>query len=335
MMPPALVALGSLAVVAAWVASSATGSAQQERAQFRGGTDIVSLYATVVDRQRRLVSDLREEHFVVTDDGRRQALAFFTNDVQPFSVVLMIDCSGTMTDHLNLPRSAAIEFVRTMRPDDRALVGSFADQIRFGPDEFTGNQGELIGVLQRDLQRPGASPVWTAIDRSIDRLVPLTGRRVVLVLTDGHDAPNWNQPHTKLGFLKDRARTADVMIYTIGFSASSESFYGAARGPFGFPPGGGSARTNPLLSKRVQPPDPALKDLAEVSGGAYFELGEKEDLGALFRRVSEELRHQYWMGFTPSKLDGKRHEIGVKVSRPDLEVRARRHYIASPAGKAP
>ena len=214
MMPPAFVALGSMALAAVWVASSATGGAQQERAQFRGGTDIVSLYATVVDRQRRLVSDLREEHFVVTDDGRRQALAFFTNDVQPFSVVLMIDCSGTMTDHLDLPRNAAIEFVRTMRPDDRALVGSFSDQIRFGPDEFTGNQGELIGVLQRDLQRPGASPVWTAIDRSIDRLIPLTGRRVVLVLTDGHDAPNWNQPHTKLGCLKDRARTADVMIYT-------------------------------------------------------------------------------------------------------------------------
>ena len=145
----------SAAVTAIWLAAIAPGWAEQERAQFRGGTDIVSLYATVVDRQRRLVTDLRQEDFTVTDDGRRQTLAFFTNEVQPFSVVLMIDCSGTMSDHLGVPRNAAIEFVRTMLPADRALVGSFSDVIRFGPDEFTGNHGELIELLQRDLQRPG------------------------------------------------------------------------------------------------------------------------------------------------------------------------------------
>jgi Ca-activated chloride channel family protein len=305
----------------------------QERAQFRVGIDLVSIYATVVDGNRRLVTDLRKEDFVVTDNGRPQPLAFFTNDVQPFSVVVMLDRSGTMSDHYDLPRDAAIEFVRNMLPADRARMGNFSDEIRITPDEFTSDQAELIGVLHRDLQGIGASPVWTAIDRSIDVLVPLQGRRVVLVLTDGHDQPNWNQPRTRLADLLDRARTADIMIYTIGFSASTQP-YGSAwdprlRGPLGGPPG---RPGHPLLHRVVQPPDPALKDLAELSGGGYFELDEKVDLRAVFRRVADELHRQYWMGFTPASLDGKLHEIGVSVKRRGVQVRSRRHYLARPAG---
>lgn len=308
----------------------------QDRAQFRGGTDLVSIYATVVDKNRRLVPDLRKEEFVVTDDGRPQPLSFFTNDVQPFSVVIMLDRSGTMSDHFDLPRDAAVEFVRNMLPADKARIGSFSDEIRITPAEFSSDQAELINVLHRDLVGLGASPVWTAINRSIEALVPLQGRRVVLVLTDGHDEPNWNQTHTNLADLMDRARSADVMIYTIGFSASSHQ-YGTGRdprigGPFGFPPGSAPPTRSPLLTKGVQPPDPALKDLAEVSGGGYFELGEKDDLRATFRRVAEELHRQYWMGFTPVSLDGKLHEVGIKVRRRGLEVRARKHYIARPNG---
>jgi len=304
----------------------------QERAQFRGGTDLVSIYATVVDGNRRLVPDLRREDFVVTDDGRPQTLSFFTNEIQPFTVVLMLDRSGSMDDHVDLPRDAAVEFVRNMLPADQARIGNFSDQIRITPSDFTSDRARLISVLNQDLQMAGGSPVWTAIDRSIDALVPMPGRRVALVLTDGHDEPAWNQPRTKLNDLLERARTADVMIYTIGFSAST-SQYRASRdprsgGPFGFPPGGSAPRNTSLLTKVIQPPDPALKDLAEVSGGGYFELKEKDDLRETFRRVAEELHRQYWMGFTPARLDGKEHEIEVKVKRRGLDVRARKHYVA-------
>jgi Ca-activated chloride channel homolog len=303
----------------------------QERPQFRGGTDLVSIYATVVDKNRRLVPNLRQEDFVVTDDGRPQTLSFFTNDIQPFSLVLMLDRSGSMGDHFDLPRAAAIEFVRQMLPADQARIGNFSDEIRITPSEFSSSQAELIEVLNHDLQTSGKSPVWTAIDRSIDAVVAMPGRRVVLVLTDGHDEPAWNQPRTKLDKLLDRARTADVMIYTVGFSSSS-SQYSTSRdpriGPFGFPPGGAAPRNTSLLTKVVQPPDPALKDLAEVSGGGYFELKEKDDLRETFRRVAEELHRQYWMGFTPARLDGKSHEIDVTVKRRGLEVRARKHYVA-------
>jgi hypothetical protein len=85
------------------------------------------------------------------------------------------------------------------------------------------------------------------------------------------------------------------------------------------------------VTKSAEPPDPALKDLAEASGGGYFELKEeKDDLRATFGRVIEELHRQYWLGFVPEKLDGKVHEIDVRVKRRGVEVRSRKHYVAGP-----
>ena len=310
-----------------------TGSSQAP--QFHAGTDVVSIYATVVDKDGRLVTDLRREDFVVTDNGRTQKLAFFTNDVQPFTAVILLDRSGSMSDHGELPVDAVAAFVRQMLPADRARIGSFSDDIRIDPPEFTSDHRLLMGVVENDLVGPGASPVWTAIDRSISALVPQPGRRVVLVLTDGHDSPLLNQQPTRLDRLMERARTADVMIYSIGFAAVGTQIRSSqdprSRLPFGIPVGRSGPVTSrgALLTKSAEPPDPALKDLAEASGGGYFELeDEKNDLRATFAKVIDELHRQYWLGFVPVTLDGKVHEIDVRVKRRGAEVRARRHYVA-------
>ncbi len=322
-------------LIAIAVAVATLGAQQDRRPEFYAGTDVVSIYATVVDKDRRLVPDLRKEDFVVTDNGRAQPLAFFTNDVQPFTVVILLDRSGSMADHGELPREAVAAFVRQMLPADRARIGSFSDEIRISPPEFTGDRQTLLEVVDNDLVGPGASPVWTAIDRSISALVPQPGRRVVLVLTDGHDAPLYNQLHTRLDRLLERARTADVMIYTVGFAAYGTQVRGSqdprARLPFGIPVGrSGPVRPrSPMFERTAQPPDPALKDLAEASGGGYFELDEKkDDLRTTFARVIEELHRQYFLGFVPATLDGRVHEIDVRVKRRGVEVRARKHYVA-------
>jgi hypothetical protein len=84
------------------------------------------------------------------------------------------------------------------------------------------------------------------------------------------------------------------------------------------------------VTTSVQPPDPALRDLASISGGGYFELGEDDDLNETFARVAEELHQQYWLGFVPSSLDGRVHDIEVDVRPRGLEVRARQTYRAGP-----
>jgi Ca-activated chloride channel homolog len=318
------------------LALAGSAAPPQDRGQFRGGTDVVSIYATVIDKDRRLVPDLVKDDFEVTDEGKTQKLSFFSNEVRPFSVVIMLDRSGSMAENNDLVKDAVAEFIRHMLPDDAARIGSFSSVIRISPTDFTSDRSELITILNTDLVGMGASPVWTSIDRSITVVRAREGRRVVLAMTDGHDRPDASEGRVKLGDLMDRARTADVMIYTIGLPASnSQLMIGSdprGRLPLGIPIGRGMGNPRAVPTKSYEPPDPALKDLAEVSGGGYFELSEKDNLRSTFTRVAEELHHQYTLGFTPTKLDGKVHEIEVKVKRRGVEVRARKHYVASRSG---
>ena len=76
-------------------------------------------------------------------------------------------------------------------------------------------------------------------------------------------------------------------------------------------------------------PDEGLPKLALATGGGYFELKSAVDLVRTFARVAEELHHQYALGFTPEKLDGKMHDLTVKLSKPGFTARARKRYLAS------
>ena len=322
-------ALGSAAVLLA-------SPAVQEPALFRGSASLVSIYATVVDPEHRLVTNLTEDDFEVYDDGKLQPIALFSNELQPISVVMMLDRSGSMENHFDLIRDGAMEFVKKMRPDDRARIGSFANDIRLGPADFTGDRAALTDVLRHDLQPVGASPVWTSIDRSVAALQTRQGRRVVLIFTDGHDDATPSRATTLLKDVRQRIRLNEVMIYAIGFAV--EAWQQVSTGGWSSPmpgaiPSAGS-RSGVAFAKRPKPPDPALKELAEESGGGYFEMNPQDDLGATFARVAEELHRQYWIGFRPAQLDGKTHEITVRVKRAGVRVRARKSYEAK-SGVAP
>jgi Ca-activated chloride channel family protein len=330
--------------VLALIACLAAIGAVSTQDQFRTATDLVSVYATVLDDDGRLVPNLSRQDFQIKDDGREQPITLFSNDVQPFSVVVMLDRSGSMAAHYETVRRAARAFVRQMRPEDRARIGSFSSDISIGPADFTNDRQELERILAEDLQEMGSSPVWTAIDRSMTALVPLEGRRVVLVFTDGHDDPQAGQVRTSVEDLLRRTRVNGIMVYAIGFpneksgSPSRRSWIDPKnpRGPIWIPipvpanPVGGRPGVGSIgAGKRYEPPDPGLRELAEVSGGGYFEMDEAQDLSSTFVRVAEELHRQYWLGFVPRKLDGKTHEIDVKVRKRGMDVRARQNYVAT------
>jgi Ca-activated chloride channel family protein len=316
-----------------WLGATVTLLNAQQRPLFRGATNLVSLYVTVTDDDGRLVADLTEDDFVIKDEGKEQPIAFFSATLEPFTAVVMLDRSGTMKPHYGQVRDAAIEFVRQMWPEDRARIGSFGDEIRLTPREFTSDKNALFNMLRFDLQSGGASPAWSAIDRSMNALADQPGRRVVLVLTDGKDEPSYGQPVTRLGDLLKRTEREDIMVYAIGFTAVSGA--DARSGPFGLPMGRGlppPGRRQFFQVRRVQPPDPALKDMAENSGGGYFEPEEDADLERTFARVAEELHRQYWLGFVPPSLDGKVHDVKVEVRRRGLTVRTRKSYVAGSSG---
>ena len=195
------------------------------------------------------------------------------------------------------------------------------------------------------------SPVWSAFDRAISSLAERSGRRVLLALTDGYDSPRAGQPITLLEDVIRRARYNDILAYIIGFTATEYSATGPVMGGGGRAPGRpplgpptgypGSPRppgTNPTVpsssNSKPRAPYKNLRVIADETGGGYYELGPSDELAATFARIAEELHRQYWMAFTPAKLDGRVHEIDVKVKKRGLDVRARQSYIADPKRRA-
>jgi Ca-activated chloride channel family protein len=287
-------------LLASAVVLAATSAALAQQATFRTGTSIVSVLATVLEKDGRLVPDLTQADFTLLDNGKPQEIVFFQNDVQPFTAVVMMDFSFSMNANLKLLKAAAEQFILRLLPADRAQVGAFSDKIMFS-GTFTSDRDDLVSALD-ELQFGNPTRLYDAIDASIDMLDEADGRKVVLVFTDGDDTAS------RLGFgdVLDKAREKEVMVYAIGLQ--SEFFNGARM-----------QRTRP---------DRSLRRLADETGGGYFELKRTDELAPTFTRVAQELHALYALGFTPTNLDNREHKLEVRA-KSGMTVRARRSYIAS------
>ena len=282
------------------VLAGAAVAAQQ--ATFKAGTSIVALLSTVIDAQGRLVPSLDQEDFTILDNGKPQEITFFQNETQPFTVVVMLDFSASMTANLDLLKAATEQFILRMLPDDQGQVGAFSDKIEFS-GTFTNDRDDLIAAL-KDLQFGNPTRLYDAIDASIDMLDGAAGRRkIVVVFTDGDDTAS----RRSQGDVLQKARAKETMIYAIGLE--SEFFNG-------------------IRLQRTRP-DRGLRKLADETGGGYFELKKTDDLAPTFTRVAQELHSLYALGFAPTVLDGKEHKLEVRVKTPGATARGRKSYVAS------
>jgi VWFA-related protein len=313
---------------------------QPQPPSFVAATRTVAVYATVTNARGRLVPDLSRDDFAIDDNGKRQTLTLFANDIQPITLVMLLDRSGSMKPNFDLEEQAAEAFVRAMLPADKARIGSFAKSIQVDPPDFESDRDALLKILRNELQADGPTPLWNAVNTGIDKLLVEQGRRVVLVFTDGVDMPmNFSNHNKSLKDVMKRAEEENVMVYAIGLAGQNGMPGSVGRGDGGgrggVGPGafgglggrglGGYSGSQPQMEK----PDEGLPKIAAATGGGYFELTSPRDLAGTFARVADELHHQYALGFTPEKLDGKMHDLTVHLSKPDLSARARKRYLAS------
>ncbi|MCX6552753.1 MAG: VWA domain-containing protein, partial [Acidobacteria bacterium] len=262
--------LGSVLLAAQpMIRAAGTEPAGQQAGVFKSGTKIVPLYVTVTDPFGSLVPNLTRDDFEILDNNIRQDLTVFENQTQPITAVVMLDTSGSMTNSLKLVKTGAEQFLVRMLPQDRAQVGAFNDKIQFS-GTFTADRDELVAAL-KDLDFGYPTRLNDAIDQSLNQLLTIEGRRVVVLLTDGEDTSS----KVGQGDVLDRARADEVMIYGIGLE--SVYFDGMRQ-----------VRTNP---------DRVLRKLSEETGGGYYLLKETADLNATFTRIAQELHSQYVLGF--------------------------------------
>jgi Ca-activated chloride channel family protein len=273
----------------------------QQAPTFKAGTQVVSIFATVTDSQKRLVSGLTQEDFSIFDNEKPQPVVYFDNSIHPINVVVMLDTSGSMTLTIDLLKQAAEQFLIRLLPDDKARVGAFNDKIQFNA-RWSNNRDQLI-TDAKNLDYGNGTRLWDAVGASLDELKAMDGRKVILVFTDGDDT----ESRTRLGTVLDRARAEEVMIYAIGL----ESVY-----------------FNGQQKVRTKP-DGGLRKIADETGGGYFELTKASDLAPTFTKVAQELHSQYVIGFTPTALDNKVHKLMVKLKQPGMAAQARRSYLAA------
>ena len=197
---------------------------------------------------------------------------------------------------------------------------------------FTTDRLALVNVLHALPVLPGdlGSPIWNAVGRAVETLASERSRRAVLLFSDGQDtgnapgvsAPGFKPPFSPLfrpnpcewaprrrnlsvGDVRQAAERESIMVYAV--SADSP----------------GPAQTLGLRS---------LADITYDSGGALHRLGNLTEVRDAFVRIAEELHLQYSLAFAQTEFDGKRHDIRVRVNRPNVSVRARRSFIAGKPG---
>jgi len=307
-----------LVLLAASIAGAVVAAGAQQPT-FRAGSDLVRVFATVTDRDGRLVTGLTQEQFELRDDGKPQAITQFDNRPQPIRLIVMLDVSGSMEGNLPLLRAAGAQLFGRLLPEDVARVGSFGHDVTIS-ESFTHDPEALNRAMPERIAPDAPTPLWRAIDQALDAFAEVQDmREVILVLSDGKDTGSFSfreKPVSQAEAI-DRARREDVMIYAVGMRS---------RGQRPMMPGIGPGGLQGMLLADM--PDPGLARVAEETGGGYTEIRFGQDLGAAFAAVADELHTQYLLAFAPPKRDGKAHDINVKVTQAGAKARARKSYVA-------
>jgi VWFA-related protein len=295
----------------AFIAFSQIANAQED--VIRVDTNLVTIPATVLDRDGRYVPNLQKEDFQIFEDGVEQEIAYFEPTVEPFSVLFLLDNSGSMTNHLASLARAASAFVKQMRPDDQLIVAIFSGG---GKIKVILEATRKRNFKQQILLRPlGGNPTTTfdAVKLGIKYMKKFQGRRAIILFSDGE---LYGQNASAKSNLRD-AEEQESLIYTIRFGA--------------IPPGYRPDKKD-RWERLIEEANNYLQGLAQKTGGRSYQIDDIANLEETFRTIAEELGQQYSLGYYPQKQPetGQRRQIKVKMRQSNLVVRARDGYIFEP-----
>jgi len=298
---------------------------EEPQSTIRVDVEVVNVLCTVKDRKGKLINTLDKHDFEVYEDGQRQQIRYFTRETDlPLTVGLLVDTSVSQWRLVPAEQEASeIFFRRVLGAKDLAFLISFDTDVDLLQD-FTGNQGLLRRGLERlrvnapaaptsmpstqgpfpGLQRGGTHLYDAVYLAAREKLATEVGRKAIVLISDGEDQGS----KLKLEGAVEAAQRADVILYGILFF--DRSFYG-----YGFSGYSG---------------DSAMKKMAEETGGRMFRVDRSKELPAAFEEISQELRSQYSIGYTPTapRRAGGFRRLRVKTLREDLRVQARKGYYS-------
>jgi Ca-activated chloride channel homolog len=261
---------------------------------FRVSGRLVEVHATVTDGRGRYSDDVLRTEFALLDDGKPVAVASFENQSSAISVALLFDATGSMQNALPPLKSAALKLIGEMRPMDAVAVYSFNVGVTELQPFTTDKAAAERAILGAHAE--GATALYDALVRVNHDLAGRTGKKAIVVFTDGAD----NQSVLTAAIAIARARTAAAPIYTIAQ---------------------GSALRDSLLLEQ-------LAGISKSTGGLPFAIREPAEILKVFESVSNDLTHGYLLTFQPPPDESAGwHNIKVTLPAPKgRTVRAREGY---------
>jgi len=307
------------AVVAAFSLAFVSPVVPQEPVQSGGSIStqvaLVNLFATVRDKNKRIVTDLTKNDFKIFEDNEEQKVAFFSKEVtMPITLGMLIDTSPSEQYRLPAEQDAASQFVeRVMKKGDEALVITFDLDVDLLSDFTDDNH-----IIQRAINKakvngggpmvtpgtlPQNSPDGTHLYDAIylacrEKLAMETGRKALVIITDAEDFGS----KTRLDEAIEAAQRSDTVVHFLLVHDPGQGW-------------------RPDIAKKI----------SDETGGRTIEVSSTKKLHEAFDQISEELRSQYQIGYyypANKAKDGGFRKIKVDVANKDYKVLARRGFYA-------
>jgi VWFA-related protein len=311
--------------------------AQQRDDVITTDTSLVQLNVGVVDKQGNSVMSLSRNDFAIYEDGVRRQIINFEPTEAPFSLVLLLDMSGSTVNFRQQIRGAAIRFLDALSPADRVAVIQFNGKGVKSLLGFSTDRHRIAYAITDLANGAGSTPLYDALQFSVKELAREGKRRkAVVVLTDGLDTEVRNGDRAIVSKASDaqvstaiKAETNSQVVSVLN-QADRE---GVTIFPLALPSGD---------PKRLPLPDPAINAMYEAAhtrlqllatrtGGRLHEIRRLDDLARLYAQVAADLRALYTIAYQPQNPgthDGKWRDIRVEIARADLVASTKPGYYA-------
>jgi VWFA-related protein len=297
-------------------------------------SSIVRLNVGVVDQRGRPITTLDRSSFTIFEDGVKQDISRFETSTAPFSVVMLLDMSGSTKSFRGNIKLSASRFLDALAPDDRVAVVEFYSKINL-LNNFTTDKriaAQSIGLANGE----GDTNLYKALNFALDRLAKeRTRRKAIVVLTDGVDTDARNDDRKILSSTPESAMPTALKLEsndTLNKVLKSADLQGVTIYPLALPTGDPKrlADPTPLQFALYEASRKRLQLIADRTGGTLNAINRLEEMGKLYAVVAADLRTLYTMEYDPSndKRDGKWREIKIEVNGTDLIARSRQGYFA-------
>jgi VWFA-related protein len=296
-------------------------------------TKLISIPVTVYEKSGLYVPSLSKPNFQIFEDGKEQEIAYFGTVDKPFSTILLLDVSGSLSEKMKLVQDSAVAFVNQMYPQDRVMVIAFDDRVKT-LCEFTNDKTTILNAIGQT-GAGGGTAIYEAVEDIIERKFKnVEGKKSIILFTDGVDSTSNRSSYESS--IK-AAMESEAVIFPIYYNTFLDSMGIGGGGAMQTPPtiggipglGGGTqnigaAKEVYALGRRY------LQDLANATSGRIYKADNSQaSLSQAFEGIAEELRSQYEVGYYPDSNGqvGEVKKIKVRINRPNLVIRSRDSYV--------